>query len=544
MSERNIDIALQRIAKNQGLNVIIGDDHRQMAEALQFYRGDIDTFHHYSQKNIKGVQINCDRYSSQIAQKVSEDYARYLFGEDSHVKFKKTADNEAFKKIEHTKDFYANFRIFLEKTYALGNGYIIIYPKDESIIIDFINGDCAYISVNEGNNVDGVVVISEIKTDKKRFFLITMHVFNEADKKYKVVHELHLVEVETTETGTGQKNTSSKIGKKATLEDYVQVFGEDVVAGMTREQKGEDTVYFYELDTPIKWFERFKPAIANNHNINSPYGLSIFANAKSHIKKLDKWEDVEEDEIDSTATKVFVNTEFVQKKKKVNADGTLEFINMFNAEQKHFISMPMKDEIGGKIGDPLKLIQADLRSEKYEIGQNKALGKIGMRVGLGHSYYRLKEGAVARTATEVKSTDNEFWDNIKKHQNGLKKALINIAVAILQVDKLSRNEKITDAEIDKMLTTTEIVFKDNVAIDDEEEYKKDLELVNENMMSKKQFLMDWKNLSEKEAMKMLAEAEEESKKSQEAFFGGDKEEDEDNEEIEDEPNTKTENGIS
>lgn len=534
--------ALQVISKDKGLNIIVNDDHRQMALNIDYYRGNINNFHSFTRKTIKGQQVPCERFSFQMGQKVSEDYSTLMFGEDSHIAFKSEEINKRFKEIEKKYNFYANFINFLELTYALGNGYIIAYPQGDTVRIDYIQGDNVYISLNESKTVNGIVVVSKIETPEKEYMHITTHIYDEKEGMYRVVHELKVQQFDAE-----NKNITADLGTPASMLDYQKVFGENVFEWLeTKMLNSGERIYFHEQKTPFKWFEQFKPANANNFNTQSPYGTGIFSNARDTIRLVDIWMDTLKTEGEDAKTKIFVNTALLKKGLKADTGtGSLETLDFFESENTVFTAMPMEQVDGKAPSEPIKHVQPLVRTVEINEAINNALGYLGFRTGLGKTFYALKDGIVASTATEVLTNKNELWQNISKQQKGIENALINIAVAILEIDGLLNGNKFTEEELINIRKTAIIKFRDNVAIDDEAEYAKDLELVEKNMMSKKQFLMQWKNLSEKEAEEWLAEAEEESMKSQEAFFGGDKQEDNnEDEEIKDEPNEETENGVS
>ena len=465
--------ALAAIGRDKGLNVVILDDHKQMALNKQFYRGHIDDFHTYTLRDVKGKTYQGKKVSTQIAKRIAEDVSSLLFNEDSEIYYEEDGVNDVLQSILRENRFHHQFSDFLETTYgALGNGYAVIYLKEGMPKLDFINGDDVYITKHDNGQTYGIVVVAEKTVGKEEYMHLTFHTIH--NDRYECIHEFYK---------NGEKLT--------TLQNIEEVFGVEADSLKAIQKGGQ---FKFEVMTDYKYFVHFKPAIKNNHDIKSPYGISIIANARDLIKSLDDVYTSSIVEYENGKNRIFVNTSLLEKKMIPHSDGSVDMIDFFDGNKTEYVAMPL-----GEGQEPIKVFNPTLREAEFEGAINRTLSMIGFQVGFGKSYYSMKDGVVSNTATEVKMNKSDLWRNIKKHQNLLEEQLIELAAGLLDAAGIS-------FDVEKI----KVHFDDSIIIDDEAEYQKDLVKYEKGLMSKKQFLMKHEQLTEQEAQEWVKEIDEES----------------------------------
>lgn len=488
---------LTRISRDRGMNVIILDDHKQMSTNLQYYRGAIDKFHKHTVKNVKGKAVEIERVSTQITKRVAEDFTSLLFNEDSRIFYDGDYDKKLQEALEDNR-FGHRFSHFLETTYGvLGNGYAAIYHKDGAPKIDLINGNDVYITHHDNGETYGVVVVNEKTAGKNDYTQVTFHTY--IGNKYRVEHAFY-------ENGQKTTNAEKDIGSPmSNTQKIAEVFDldEDSLNRISTTDDAGDIKFIWETITDYKYFVHFKPNIKNNHDINSPYGVGIISNSRDLIRSLDKIYTDSVEEYDNGQSRIIVNTSMLEKKIIPREDGSTDSIDIFDPDKKVYTAMPMGDE-----GKPIEIFSPILREEQYERGISRILSHIGFNAGFGTNYYRFENGSVATTATQVKMNKSDMWRNIRKHQNLLKEQLFELVAGILDAMDL-------DFDPQKIM----IEFDDSIIIDDEKEYEKDMQLVDKGMMTKKEFLVKHKKITEQEAEEKIKQAQEEDQQEQSSLFG-------------------------
>ena len=78
-SNKRQDILLA--ISSRGQNPVQGTIYQRMADWKSWYRGNVNNFHRYQIKNVKGHTRTCQRLSMQMAKKVCEDWTTLIFNE-------------------------------------------------------------------------------------------------------------------------------------------------------------------------------------------------------------------------------------------------------------------------------------------------------------------------------------------------------------------------------------------------------------------------------------------------------------------------------
>lgn len=428
---------------------------------LEWYTGDVKDFHNYTIYNGK-KQIAMKRLTLNMAKRVCEDWANLLLNEKTDITVGDKKSQDILHKALMDCKFWQKGNEGIEKSFALGCGAFVVVvdnigTNDKGELVDvskskvkvkFVNAtkiipitfedeeitECAFINVNSGNTY------------------ISIHLKNDAGN-----YEIHNIKCE----GDG---------------DHLSFVDEE-----------DHTVF--DTNSPLCWFAIIKPNIANNVDIDSPLGVSIFANAIANLKEIDLVFDSYANEFILGKKRIFVNA----KDWAVNSK-TGEEYDVFDSNDICIYVLPESDDGKQMITDDTQT----LRVQDHITALQNQLNLFGYKCGLGTEHYKFDAGGVA-TATQIVSVNSEMFRNLKKHEIVLEEALTTIVKAMLYAINTFTSDSVnTIAEIT-------IKFDDSIIVDEASERTQDMLDVNAGIMSKVEYRMKWYNEDEKTASKKIEE---------------------------------------
>jgi len=448
------------------INKVTGHDKLYDMESyinnwLDWYTGNVKSFHNYTIYNGK-KQIAMKRLTLNMAKRVCEDWANLLLNEKTDITVNDQKTQDILHKTLVDCKFWQKGNEGIEKSFALGGGAFVVVVDDigtnekgelvdvskSKVKVKFVNAtkiipitfedeeitECAFINVNSGKTY------------------ISIHLKNEEGN-----YEIHNIKC-------------SGVGDNLSFVDE------------------EDHIVF-DTGSPLQWFVVIKPNIANNIDINSPLGVSIFANAIDNLKEIDLVWDSYANEFILGKKRIFVNA----KDWAVNSK-TGEEYDVFDSNDVVLYVLPEADDGKQVITDSTQ----ELRVSDHITALQNQLNLFGYKCGLGTEHYKFDSAGVA-TATQIISVNSEMFRNIKKHEIVLEEALISIVKAILYAINTFTSESVnTLAEIT-------IKFDDSIIVDESAERTQDLIDVNAGIMSKVEYRMKWYAEDEKTAQKKIEE---------------------------------------
>lgn len=428
---------------------------------LQWYAGDVKVFHHYQEyngnNNIKRV-----RKTLNMPKKICEDWANLLLNEKTEVAYGDEEQQKNLWQLLNRVNFWTKGNKGVEKTFALGTGaFIESYDDKGKERLQFINAKKIYpITIDQDTITEcGFVSVNSNET------IIQLHL---------LVEDNYIIR-----TLVYQKQTNDTSADVGTLIS--------------------DTVV--ETGSNIAWFQILKPNIANNIDINSPMGISIFANALDVLQGVDLAYDGFCEEMRLGRSRIFVNKDLV----RFDVNGTTK---TFDNNESGFY-------YGGESENakPFEFYSPALRTESYFNGINNALNLLSSKVGFGENHYRFDMGGIS-TATQVISENSEMFRSLKKHEIILNDVIIGVCKALMYI----HNEFTEDTYKFDLNTNIEVKFDDSIIEDKESQKMTDRQDVNMGVMSKVEYRMKWYNEDEETAQKKIAEIEEASRQSQNNWF--------------------------
>lgn len=327
---------------------------------------------------------------------------------------------------------------------ALGTGAFVPYLDNNVLRINYIKAPNVIILKANADDIIDVLFWSKTKTNQGYEYLFNLHILEE--NGYVIYN-------------------AKKIEKDGGIID-------------------EDLGEMAKIDTKSflpKFGMLFTPEI-NNFDIDSPYGISCYANALDVIFTTDCAYDSLDNEIVLGKKRVYIKSGALD----FNTDDNQNPVPVFDPNDVVYYAIPGED------GDGKELIHEssfDLRIDPISSSVQYNLNLVTAKVGLGHNYYKFKDGEVYVNTDNVISTNSDVYRKIKKQQNIITKAITNLIYAIAELIGIKEQFSIS-------------VFYDDTIIEDTEKTQKQAQTeYNLKLISKAQYYRDVYKMKDREAIK-------------------------------------------
>ena len=420
-----------------------------------WYRGYCDDFHRYYIYNGTN-QIWKERKQLKMGKKACEDWANLLLNEKCSITIK---DTNKLDEILTRCSFWMKANLLLEKSFALSMGALVesvenltitdkgqvIKTKDARVKIDYLNA----LKIYPITFKNGEIVECAFASENSNSLNISIHKL--VDGKYVIIN----LEIEHDINGV-KKNVVEKV---------------------------------FNTNSEKPLFQIIRPNIANNFDIDSPLGISVFANAIDNLKAIDNAYDSLDNEIEIGRRRIMVDDRLL----KVNADGNA--IEPFDPKDAAFYRLPARPD-----GTPiLEEFAGQLRINDISLGLQEQLNTFAASVGFGKNYYTFGArggGRPIQTATGIIAQNSDLFRNLKKHELLLEQALKDM------VDRIAF--LVNEYTLDTMDASDIVIMFDDSIIEDKDSQKtSDRTDVANGVMSKVEYRMKWYGEDEDTATKNL-----------------------------------------
>lgn len=439
---------------------------------LEWFSGDVKNFHHY--ENYNGVKkIKSTRKTLNMAKKVAEDWANLLLNEKTDITYGNDEQQKNLWKLLNSVNFWVKGNQGIEFSFALGNGaFVESFDENKKIRLQFINAkkiypltidqdkitECAFVNTNTHSTIIQIHVRGHIEDEK--------FVYN-SNENYHIRTLIYTKEKQTEDIGT---------------------LTSDVII---------------DTRSKIPWFQMIKPNIANNINVNSPMGISIFANALDSLQGVDLGYDGYCEEMRLGKARIFLN------KKLTHYDESGEYL-LFDINETGFYYIGDGDNVDRQ---PLTVYTPQLRVDSFFNGINNALNLLSSKCGFGENHYRFDQNGIS-TATQVISQNSEMFRTLKKHEILINDIIIDICKALMYI-----NNEFTENNYKFNLDDNiEVKFDDSIIEDKQNEKANDRTDVNLGVMSLVEYRMKWYSEDEETARKKIEEIQKEKQSTMVNFF--------------------------
>jgi len=439
-------VTIQQYLTGLGYSPPVEEAYSHIAQWLEWYQNEVKQFHGY--KIFDGLRLRDEkRYRLGMAKKVCEDWANLILNEK--VAIKAGSYEKRLNEILETNNFRVRGNQLVELAFALGTGAFVEYKDDaDAIIIDFVRADMIYPLSYENNDV------TECAFGSYRNYKGTECI-------YLQIHRL------------GKDKNGENPGLYYLENRYV-----DINSGMEMDlPDGLLGVVPTNSDRPL--FQLIVPNIVNNVDLDSPMGISIYANAVDEVKGCDLVYDSYMNEFVLGRKRILVPISMAKAvQQQENGNKRIDF----DPSETVFYQMPADRN------SDLKPTEVDMtiRASDHELGIQRALDLCSFKCGLGTRRYQFT-GSGVKTATEVISDKSDLFQNLKKNEIPIKAAVIALAKMIAFLDSGIENLEVT------------VDFDDSIIEDSNATIDRNVKLVQAGLRSKLTAIMEINKCSEAEA---------------------------------------------
>lgn len=433
--------------------------YTNIGEWLEWYRGNVKSFHSIKVSNGLTTPTR-EIYALKMAKRVCEDWASSMLNEDVNIVVnsnnKKSSifvqGSKGNSGVLGSNNFDVLLSQAIEQMFALGTSALIIdldniAVDEQGNVVDGSKATIKLKSVNATSIIpiswsNGVVTeasfVSELVHSGKTYYVVSSHI--KEDDGYVIYNDL---------IDTNYKTASLNINLLPVLR--------------TKSLKP----LFYIMKTNI----------ANNIDLDSPMGLSIYANAIDTLKGCDV-------AYDCCLREVITGQRIVMMNKcLLTTDDSGRPIAPQDVKQTYM--QFFGDDAQSDVSEFIKEFHPTLNTDALDKELQNQLNMLSSKVGLGSSYYRFDSSSGVVTATEYVGERNDFMRNAVKISKSIKIALKDLVLGILFVGKNILGANVDDnAKID-------ITLSDGVVEDDTKEREQDRQDVRDGIMTKAEYRAKW-----------------------------------------------------
>lgn len=433
-------------------DIIDEEQEKRVTEWLTWFGGKTKNHTYYIYNGKKRVKR--EYKSLNIASQSCGDLSDFFFNEKLDITIDKEKVQKQIIVCLEQNGFLDNSNKLMQLVKALGTGAYVPYLDNGVLRINYINATNIIILDADKNDVKSVLFWNERKTLGGTEMYINAHILT--DNGYIIHNRKYL-----------QKNDSK---------NYI-------------EQKLDKAIKLIDTKSFVPKFAMLFTPEVNNLDINSPYGISCYANALDTIISLDRAYDSFDNEIALGRKRVYVPTNAVQ----FNIDGNGNTVEAFDENDVAFYAYP------GKENDKLVESSFELRIEQITDAIQAQLNLYTAKVGLGHNYYKFKNGEVYVNTDNVMSANSDVYRKIKKQENIITKAITQLIYGIAELIGIKTKFSVS-------------VFYDDSIIEDTEKTRLQAQSeYNSKLISKAQYYRDVYKLKDNEAIKFAEKMNQEIK---------------------------------
>lgn len=490
---------LESVSDAKGINVS-ETMYNSMDEWKQLYSGYYPKWHDTTIRTIGGT-IPHKMRSLNMAKVASEEMATLVFNEKCLISI---GDDDLAQKIDKVLDrngFYKEFQRFLEYSFALGGMVIKAHVANEEVKLSYVKADSFMPTGWTNKKITEGVFLNEIVKDDERYTHLEWHEWQGAT--YVVTNELYEAKASASDIGV-----KVPIGKLyPDIEPVVEIEG---------------------LTSSL--FTYIKPNTANNIDLDSPLGISIYANSLDVMNSLDVAFDSFEREFRLGKKRILIPDTAVRAVVDPKSGKSVRYFDPNDEVYQAF-------KFGDQGENTVKDMSVELRVDEHVAAINALLNLFSMQTGFSAGAFSF-DGQAVKTATEVVSENSKTFRTKQSHETIIEAGIVEMVDMIIDLSVLYELIDKPDKEHD-----VSVMFDDSIAEDKMGELNYWLQLVSAEMASRKLAMQRVLGLTEEAAEKELQAIAAEKQLDLPAsidFFGMNKEEaaDDDND-SEDDPENET-----
>lgn len=389
-----------------------------------------------------------DVISLRLATAITSELSRLVFTESEIV----TDEKSPYK--ASVDDFKAHLVDEFETALALGGMMFKPYLSHGKIFIDLIRADCFLPVAFTEKTMTSAVFVSKKTVGNSYFTLLEYHEFNAENQTHTI---------------------KNKVCKSLNNEYIGTECGFDEVpewSGLVPE------ITFRNVEKPL--FSYFRVPYANDIDIDSPLGVSVYARAVDLIRQADEQ---------------WARIEWEFKSKETALDVGLDMLKSDRLPQRDD-RIYRKYDIANMDESFYNIFSPEIRDSSYFNCFNRILQRIEFNCGLAYGTLSDPQ-TVDKTAEEIKTSKQRSYTHVSAIQRNLESAINNLFYAVSVYAKIGGISSVP-AEI----TCT---WGDSVLEDTDKEFQRRLQMVNAGLLTKEKFVSWYFHCSEKKAAEYIPE---------------------------------------
>lgn len=368
----------------------------------EMYKGYHAPFHDTTYTTVDG-NVHAHRMKSLgMAQVVSRELASLMYNEQCSISVgeENLATQEYLDSVLEDNNFTTNFQTNLEKMVALGGMAIKVYADpDEGVMLGYASAEDFIPLAHNGKMVtDGVFISDRVSIENRHYILLEFHVW-EGDK-YLILNKLY----ETYDMVSLHTEVAL-----STLDQYADLAPKTVLEGLTE---------------PL--FVYIKLALPNMIDLNSPVGVSLYANAIDNLEAIDTKYDSFDREFRLGKHRIIVPSMAVQSVPDENGN----FKRLFDVNDEAYEAMNFDNPTEG-----ITHITPDLRVQQHIDAINTELELLSTKVGFSSGTFTFTPSGL-KTATEVVSENSKTFKTRRQHLTPVEVGIKHLIRSIFHVAKL------------------------------------------------------------------------------------------------------------
>lgn len=397
---------------------------------------------------------NKDVTSLRLPTAITSELSRLVFSESEII-----ANSSQYQPM--IDDFRNRLDDEFETALAFGGMMFKPYLSHGKIFIDLIRADCFLpVAFNE-KIMTSVVFVSKKTVGNTYFTLLEYHEFN-------VKNQTH-----TIKNKVCKSLNSEYLGMECSFDEVPE--WAELVSEIT----------FQNIEKPL--FSYFKVPCANDIDLDSPLGVSVYTRAIDLIRQADEqWARIEW-EYESKETALDVSVDMLKN-------------NSLPKRKKRIYRQYDVDNLDGNF---YNIFSPDIRDTAQFNYFNRILQRIEFNCGLAYGTLSDPQ-TVEKTAEEIKTSKQRSYTHVSAIQKNLESAINSLFYAVSVYARIGGISAIP-AEI----TCT---WGDSVLEDMDKEFQRRLQMVSAGLLTKEKFIAWYFHCDEKQAADYIPQAD--------ALFGG------------------------
>jgi len=396
-------------------------------------------------------------------------------------------DRASFLQEQVDKTIYPRLRSWVE--YGCASGTIILKPNGEGV--DVVTPDRFCVVRSDSNKKISGAIFQDTYTEGSDIFTkLEYHRFE--DDVYRI----------SVKTFRSRNKSNIGIEVPITATKWAEILPEAYIT------KADGS----KLDGML--FGVFVMPEANNIDLDSPLGMSIFSGALEELKDLDIAYSRNAWEIDQSNTIELLDDALIGQDGGKIRRGSSTTVSKDSSGRMSITSsnrLPshVHNVMGNASSDFYQQIDRPLKTTERKVGINQQLSFIGYKCGYSNGYFAFDEKTGMVTATQVESDDRRTIQLIKDIRDQLQQGIEDTIYAMSVFADLYELAPIGTYKVD-------FEFGD-ITYNYEEDRNRWYQLMMQGVVPKWLYLVKFENMSEDDARAIIAERESEDSQKEMLF---------------------------